>query len=180
MIKRQLIALLGVPLAVAGVAASTAIPTSATDHEPPPIQVELITPRATFIDDVAVQMRVKLDGRKTTTLNLSDPDRVVTARLTVQPGAQFPWHTHPGPVLITVAEGSLTYMNADDCVARPYPTGTVFIDPGRGNVHTAYNETDQVTVLIATFFEAAAAGPLTVPVDGPADGCGIALADHGH
>jgi quercetin dioxygenase-like cupin family protein len=177
---RRLLPVVGVAIGAAALAAGAALPTTASDHVPAPIAVEPLSPRVVLTDDVAMQLRVKLDGRGTDVLNVHDPSRVVTARLTVQPGAQFPWHTHPGPVLVTVAEGSLTYMNADDCVARPYPAGTAFIDPGQGNVHTAYNATDQVAVLIATFFGAAADGPLTIPVDGPADGCGIELAEHDH
>jgi hypothetical protein len=40
--------------------------------------------------------------------------------------------------------------------------GTAFVDPGHGNVHTAFNPTDDVTVLIATFFEVPETGPLTI------------------
>ena len=138
----------------------------------PPIAVELLTGRAVFTDDVDAQIKVKLDGRATLTLNMDDPGRTVVAKLTIQPGAQFPWHTHPGPVVVNVASGELVYVNASDCVHRPYPAGTAFIDPGRGNVHTAYNpSSSQETVLIATFFEATASGPLTITagVTPPAD-----------
>jgi quercetin dioxygenase-like cupin family protein len=177
---RRLLPVFGVAIGAAALAAGSALPTTATDHSPPPIAVEALSPRVVFTDDVAMQLRVKLDGRGTNVLNVHDPSRVMTARLIVQPGAQFPWHTHPGPVLVTVVEGSLTYMNANDCVARPYPAGTAFIDPGQGNVHTAYNATGQEVVLVATFFGATPDGPLTVPVDGPADNCGLTLAEHDH
>jgi redox-sensitive bicupin YhaK (pirin superfamily) len=80
----------------------------------------------------------------------------------VQPGAQFPWHTHHGPVVVNVVEGELVYVNANDCVERPYAAGTAFIDPGRGNIHTAFNRTGSPTVLLATFLEAPASGPLTI------------------
>jgi len=76
--------------------------------QPLPIAVEPLSPRAVFTDDVAMQIRNKLDGRSTNVINVSDPSRIVTAKITVQPGAQFPWHTHPGPVFVTVAESELT------------------------------------------------------------------------
>jgi hypothetical protein len=103
----------------------------------------------------------------------------VTAKITVLPGAQFPWHTHPGPVFVTVAEGELTYVSADDCVERPYPAGTVFVDPGHGHVHTAFNSAGggTVTVTYATFFEVPASGPLTLPADAPTD-CTVAAGAH--
>ena len=58
---------------------------------------------------------------------------------------------------------------AEDCVDRPYATGTAFVDPGRGMVHTAVNRTGEVTVLVATFFEVPQTGLLTIPVEAPAD-----------
>ncbi len=86
----------------------------------------------------------------------------------MQPGAQFPWHSHRGPVVVNVVSGELTYVAADDCKERRYPAGTAFVDPGRGHVHTAYNATSGVTVFVATFFSAPAAGPLLIPA---APGC---------
>jgi quercetin dioxygenase-like cupin family protein len=81
----------------------------------------------------------------------------------VQPGAQVPWHSHRGPVIVNVVSGELTYRAADDCVDRKYPAGTAFVDPGHGHVHTAFNATSGVTVFVATFFSAPATGPLLIP-----------------
>lgn len=87
-------------------------------------------------------------------------------KITVQPGARFPWHTHPGPVLVAVTAGELTYVYADDCVQRPYPAGSAFVDPGFDNVHMAFNPgTEDEAVLIATFLGAPPEGALTLPVD---------------
>ena len=33
----------------------------------------------------------------------------------VQPGVQLPWHTHNGPVIVTVIQGELVYVMAEDC-----------------------------------------------------------------
>lgn len=152
---------------------------SAADGEPPPIAVELLTPRSEFTDEVSGQIRLKLDGQVTNVLNMDDMSRVATAKITVQPGARFPWHTHPGPVIANVAQGKLTYVYADDCVERPYSAGSLFIDPGRGNVHTAFNDTGEVAVVYATFFEVPATGALTIPVDDPGT-CEIAVGSHAH
>jgi quercetin dioxygenase-like cupin family protein len=47
------------------------------------------------------------------------------------------WHTHPGPVIVTIRSGSLTYQNAhhNTCLERPYAAGQGFVDPGFGHVH---------------------------------------------
>ena len=160
-----------VPLAVAATiaAGAVAVGTLQAETPPPPIAVELLTQRAVFTDDVELQIRNKLDGHATDVSNSHDPSRTVVAKITVQPGAQFPWHTHPGPVIVNIAQGELTYVMAHDCLDRPYPAGTAFVDPGRGMVHTAINRTDTVTVLFATFFEVPPTGPLTIPLDAPAN-----------
>jgi hypothetical protein len=64
------------------------------------------------------------------------------------------------------------YVGADDCVQREYPAETAFADLGHGDVHTAFNATDDVTVLVATFFQTPEAGPLLIPAEAPAD-CAI-------
>jgi quercetin dioxygenase-like cupin family protein len=131
-------------------------------QELPPIHVELLTDRHVFTDDVAIQIRTKPDGRRTGVANVRDATHLVVAKITIQPGARFPWHTHPGPVAVAIAEGEFRFIYADDCVRRDYSDGA-FIDLGE-DVHMAYNPSDEVTVAIATFFGAPAEGPLTIPV----------------
>jgi len=142
---------------------------SAAQQSPAPIATEFLTGRAVFTDNVDLKIKNKLDGKATQVVNVKDPSRTVVARLTLQPGAQFPWHTHPGPVIVNVVEGELVYVGSEDCVERDYPAGTAFIDAGHGHVHTAFNPTDDETVLVATFFEAPAQGPLLLPAQAPGD-----------
>jgi hypothetical protein len=74
-------------------------------------------------------------------------------------------------VIVNVVQGTLVYVGADDCVRRPYPVDTAFVDLGHGDVHSAFNPSStDVTVLVATFFEAPASGPLVIPAEAPA-GC---------
>jgi quercetin dioxygenase-like cupin family protein len=164
---------------VSGIAGATAVALglvavnftpSRAQEPPPPIQVEPLTPRSLFTDDVRGQFRIKLEGHGTNVANMHDPSRTVVVRITIQPGAQFPWHTHPGPVIVNIAQGELIYVEGD-CIERPYPAGTAFVDPGQGHVHTAFNRTGGVTVLYATFFEVPDQGPLTITegVEAPAD-----------
>jgi quercetin dioxygenase-like cupin family protein len=154
-----------VMLAAIGMVVSMFVVQAPADHSP--IHAEELTPgaRGEFTDDVRMQIRYKLDRQRV--VNLGDPSRVAVVRFVVQPGAKFPWHTHPGPVIVTVAAGQLTYVRADDCVERVYPAGTSFIDPGRGNVHTAFAWQQGETVLVSTFFETPETGPLSIPVSDP-------------
>jgi Cupin domain len=138
---------------------------------PLPIATELLTGRAVFTDDVDLLIKVKREDGSKDVVQVKDPSRTVVGRFTVQPGAAFPWHTHAGPVVVNVVSGSLVYVPADDCSRLPYPAGTAFVDPGHGHVHSAFNpSTTDVTVFVATFFEAPAEGPLLIPADAPA-GC---------
>jgi quercetin dioxygenase-like cupin family protein len=129
-------------------------PCAAAQQPPPPIGIEFLTDRAVFTDNVDLKLKDKLDGKRTEVANVKDPSRTVTARITVQPGAAFGWHTHPGPVVVNVVEGELTFVAADDCAEREYPEGTAFIDVGGDHVHNAFNATGGTTVLVATFFRA--------------------------
>lgn len=49
------------------------------------------------------------------------------------------WHTHPGPALVAVVDGSLTYEDAtaNRCNRILYEEGQGFVDRGFGHVHRA-------------------------------------------
>ena len=146
---------------VAGMAllgAATVLPVLAQ----PPIDIQLLTPRSTIPDDASGQFKVKLDGHATNVINMKDLSRTVVAKITVQPNAMFPWHTHAGPVVVNIAEGELVYVSAADCALRPYQAGEAFVDPGHGHVHSAFNRGAEPMVFYATFFQVAASGPLTL------------------
>ncbi len=67
-----------------------------------------------------------------------DSDLYVTKH-TFQPGGQTGWHSHPGPSLITVIEGTLTVYH-DDCTFETYSAGESFTDLGCGDIHNVVNE----------------------------------------
>ncbi|HET9672266.1 MAG TPA: cupin domain-containing protein [Actinomycetota bacterium] len=137
----------------------------AAQEPPPPIATEVLSPRSVFPDDIT--MKIKIDtGGKTEVVKVVDPSRTVTARFTIQPGARFPWHSHAGPVFVNVTAGTLVFVETD-CAERTYPTGTAFVDAGHGHVHSAYNPTGGETVIVATFFQSPAEGPLVIPANTP-------------
>lgn len=171
-------------LATAGVLAAgndSTPPETSTPASAPvePISVELLTPRSEFTDGLTAQIELTRDGAEAQSFELGDPSRTVVAKITLQPGARFPWHIHPGPVIVNVTEGHLTYIGAGDCIERPYPAESAFVEQPE-NVHTAYNSADDVTVLVATFFGASPDGPLSITdgVEAPAD-CDVAVGLHG-
>ena len=151
-------------LMLAAAAAINVIPSAALDP-PPPIAAEPLTARSIFPDQVEMKLKLKHPGGGTMVINVGDPSRTVDVRYTVQPGAQFPWHSHYGPVIVNITSGSLTYVPAGTCVEKTYSAGESFVDAGHGHVHSAYNPGSEPTVFIATFFEAPATGALLIPAD---------------
>ena len=132
---------------------------------PPPIASEPLTQRHQFTDDVSVQVRLKPSGRSREVVNMDDASRMAVVRFTIQPGVRFPWHSHPGLVMVAVTKGELVFVYGDDCVQRHYPAGTAFVDPGFGNVHYAFNPTGGELVIVATFLGVPnAPAALTIPV----------------
>ena len=70
---------------------------------------------------------------------LDDTD-IGADRLTIQPGGVSGWHAHPGPVFVTVTQGSVTWYNGSDplCGSQTYSTGKSFVEPAYG-VHNVSN-----------------------------------------
>lgn len=73
-------------------------------------------------------------------------------RNTFSPGGTTGWHTHPGPSLITVTQGTITVYEGTDptCTPHVYPAGSTFIDEGGKDLHLLRNETgvDAITVAV--------------------------------
>jgi len=65
---------------------------------------------------------------------------------TWQPSGRTGWHTHPGPSLITVIEGTITVYDAANptCTPTTYTTGQSFTDIGCGDIHNIVNNTAAV------------------------------------
>jgi quercetin dioxygenase-like cupin family protein len=161
--RKKIAILTSVVLATVVTLVVSVLPSSA-QTPPQPITIELLSGRAVFTDDIDLKVSLKHDGERQVVKD-RNPSRTVTARITVQPGAQFPWHTHEGPVVVNIVSGELVYVGAEDCVERSYSAGTAFMDLGFGHVHTAFNPGDEPTVFIATFFSAPAEGPLLIPAE---------------
>ncbi len=80
-----------------------------------------------------------------------------------------PWHSHPGPVFVSVVEGSLTYERPHhgECRQTTYEAGTGFIDRGFGHVHRAIAGASGAD-FYATFVLRAGAENHLIPKDPPA------------
>ena len=68
-----------------------------------------------------------------------------------QPPSSSGWHSHPGPVFVTVTAGTLTLYRRN-CRQRTYTAGQTFVERGRRDVVLARNEgqvqAETITTLI--------------------------------
>jgi len=148
----------------AGIASGSDGQSGGFAHEP--VVDRALTDRHAFTDDIAMEIRISLEGLEPKVVKIDDASHYKVAESTVEPGQTLPWHTHPGSVFIAVTRGELVYVDAEDCVRRAYSTDTAFVDAGFGHVHTAFNPSeDSETVVVATYLGVPAEGPLTQPVD---------------
>ena len=100
----------------------------------------------------------------------SEPADVVVQHLTFAPNGFSGWHSHPGPVIVVVQSGQITFYESDDpsCSGTTYTAGQVYVDRGYGHVHFARNEGTTNTELWVTFLDVP---PGTSPrIDAPSPG----------
>lgn len=113
--------------------------------------------------------KTHFEGHKAVIRTMGYSD-VYVLSVVLAPGGQFGWHSHPGPSVVSVKSGTVTYYDAEKhgCVARTYPAGTGFVDPGGGHVHNVRNEGPDPVELIG--FQILPAGvPGRIDTPGPAN-----------
>lgn len=93
---------------------------------------------------------------------------VATQMITFAAGAHSGWHSHPGPVFITVMSGTMTFYDSDDPSCEPVvrTAGQGFLDVG-DHAHIARNETSAPAVNVVTYFAPPGAA---LRIDQPAPG----------
>jgi hypothetical protein len=97
---------------------------------------------------------------------------VAVQTIVFQPGGQSGWHSHPGPVFISVVSGTMTFYDSDDPNCSPVvrTAGQGFLDTGV-HAHVARNETAQPAMNVVTYF-APPTAPLRIDQPAPAH-CGF-------
>ena len=91
-----------------------------------------------------------------------------TAQNTILPGGSSGWHSHPGIVLITVKEGTVTFYS-DECSFNVYPAGTSFVERAQDGPGLALNKGTIDAVVVATFIDFPGTTVFRVDEDNP--GC---------
>jgi quercetin dioxygenase-like cupin family protein len=99
----------------------------------------------------------------------------VVQQIVIGPGGHTGWHSHPGPVVVVIKTGALTFYSSEDptCTGRTYTAGQAFIDSGQGHVHIARNLSASENVeLWATYFDGPPGGAFRVDAGDPGT-CGF-------
>ncbi len=141
--------------------------------------------RANFQDPVDLKFKIDLGGKKARhredrdgekedgnkeILTVKKTRETVVQQIVMSPGGQTGWHSHPGPVIVLIKAGALTFYDGDDpaCGSRTYTAGQSFIDSGQGHVHIARNESASENLeLWAVYFDVPPAGAFRTDVPAP-------------
>lgn len=158
-IKAILVLCLGTALLAVGTALATA----------PSMAVGELLARGTLADGFGDKLKLATGLFRSGLRSSTD---IAVQKVTIQPGGNTGWHTHPGPTLVIVKTGALTFYETD-CTSRTYSAGQAFVDQGGGHVHLASNKLPATTVteLWATYIVPGAPGS-PFRIDAPAPpGC---------
>lgn len=92
---------------------------------------------------------------------------VAVQSINFPPGSSSGWHTHPGPVLIQVVSGTVTFYEGDDPTCTPIvrTAGESYLDFGV-DTHIGRNEGSVPAVNIVTYFAPPGAA-LKIPQPSP-------------
>jgi hypothetical protein len=99
----------------------------------------------------------------------------VVQQIVIEPGGHTGWHSQPGPVVVVIKTGALTFYSSEDptCTGRTYTAGQAFIDSGQGHIHIARNLSASENVeLWATYFDVPPGGAFRVDAGDPGT-CGF-------
>ena len=100
---------------------------------------------------------------------------VAFQRIVIAPGGTLGWHSHPGPTVVTVRAGTLSFYHAEDCTAEiEYATGQSFSNLPN-EIHLARNEGATEVVLFAVYFVPQSSPPVALRIDQPSPGAGCPL-----
>ena len=115
--------------------------------------------RAGFVDPTDIKIKVN-DGSQHV-FHMPNAADTVVQEIAIAPGGHTGWHSHPGPVVVLIKSGTMSFYDADDptCSVRSYTAGQAFVDSGQGHVHIARNESATENLeLWAVYFDVPVGG----------------------
>ena len=97
---------------------------------------------------------------------------IAAQRVVVQPGGTIGWHSHPGPTLVTILSGTMSFYHAEHCTMEiEYRAGQSFSNLP-DEIHMARNEGTEDLVIFASYFVPVQTPPVALRIDQPSPGPG--------
>jgi hypothetical protein len=115
--------------------------------------VSTLLGRATFADPKDQTLEVKrITDQFHVEVKAKPKLDVAMQSISFPAGAQSTWHTHPGPVFIIVAQGTMRFYESDDptCTPTEKTAGQGFLDKGE-HAHMARNESGAPAQTVVTY-----------------------------
>ena len=133
----------------------------------------VVVARAAFPDQVNIKLSLKDDDRGRETVQVRNAEDNVMQQIIFAPDGHSGWHSHPGPAVILIKSGELTFYQeeAGRCVSRTYSAGEALIDSGQGHAHLAHNTSAGETEVWVTYFDVPAGGSPRIDVPAAPEGC---------
>jgi quercetin dioxygenase-like cupin family protein len=128
--------------------------------------------RASFEDPTDLKFKIK--GQSQEVIQVNNAQETVIQQVVILPGGHTGWHSHPGPAVVLIKSGQMSFYDGDDptCTVRTYSAGEAFIDSGQGHVHIARNEGSVNLELWVTYFDVPAGGAFRINADSTGN-CGF-------
>lgn len=151
-----------------GGALAAAVPAALAWATPGSGTTSTLLGRGTFAEEFKVKREVSGAREWEVEVEARPALDVATQMITFPPGSHSGWHSHPGPVFITVMSGTMTFYDSDDPTCQPIvrSAGQGFLDTGE-HAHIARNETSAPAVNVVTYFAPPGAA---LRIDQPAPG----------
>jgi len=136
--------------------------------------VATVFARAAFANPTDIKFKIQ-DGNQEV-IQVTNARDTVVQQITIKSASNnlgvvgtTGWHSHPGPVVVLVTAGEMSFYDSDDptCTVRTYTAGQAFVDSGQGHVHIARNEGTINLELWATYFDVPSGGAFRIDVPVP-------------
>ena len=114
-----------------------------------------VVARAAFADHVDFKLSIQENHRGRDNIHVRNAADTVMQQIRFEPAAFSGWHSHPGPAIILIKSGQLTFYSEDDrnCTGRTFSAGQAFIEPP-GLVHFAHNPNHtEIAEVGVTYFD---------------------------
>jgi quercetin dioxygenase-like cupin family protein len=129
----------------------------------------MVFARASFVDPTDIKLKIQGGRKGQEIIHVNDAQETVVQQVTLAPGGTTGWHSHPGPTVVLIKSGQMSFYDSEDPThtARVYSAGQSFIDRGQGHVHTARNEGNVNLEIWAIYFDVPPGGAFRIDAPQP-------------